>query len=238
MTIRHAIDQLLTGETASGEATSDPASVLSEQGFDDVPSELFGTALVHFSDTAPIEQADALAPIVTRVSPVPLEESDLPAVDGAPLDLEAIENGDAFSLFQTVSPVAPTVSDEADLADSTFDETDEVDEAGHPNDAEVEAANEAVELDQPESESFGQGSDEELPSEDTPELDSTELDGMDLDELPPRYEAGSYYEDDALSGVNNDIDAEDGPDLFSVEFDETDQADEGTDPNDLDFDFE
>lgn len=237
MTIRHAIDQLLTGETASGEATSDPASVLSEQGFDDVPSELFGTALVHFSDTAPLEQADALAPVVTRVSPVPLEETDLPAVEGAEFDADAIENGDAFSLFQSAAPIVPDVSDEADLADSTFDEVDHLDDVNDVN-QEIDGVEAATDLDQPESEGFGQGSDEEIPSEDMPELGSTELDGMDLDELPPRYEAESYYEDDGLGAVNDDIGADEGPDLFSVEFDETDQADQGTDPSDLDLDFE
>ncbi|MEM8924554.1 MAG: hypothetical protein AAGD35_13715 [Actinomycetota bacterium] len=79
MTIREALEDLMAGRGV------DPAAVLDGYGFGDLPTDSLATALGHFADTAPIEVADALAPIVTRLSEVPFAEGDLPfsaEVDG------------------------------------------------------------------------------------------------------------------------------------------------------------
>ena len=111
MSIRAAISGLLTGD----DILSDPAAALEEAGYDNIPAEAFGTALTHFSDTATLAEADALAPVVTRTGPVPLDESDLPELD------DDFEPGDAFSIFgQTVTAV------HQDYGETDLDELDEV----------------------------------------------------------------------------------------------------------------
>jgi len=83
MTIRDALHQLLAGMGAE----ADPAQVLADYGFDDISSEMFSTVLAHLSDRAPMELADSLSPVVTRVSEVPFEDHEMPPMaDGMQLD--------------------------------------------------------------------------------------------------------------------------------------------------------
>lgn len=97
MTIRDAIEDML----ANLDLGSDPAEVLADHGFEDVPAEVFSSALQHFAELAPMEIADALAPMVTRLSAVPFEDGDLPEAS----DVEAIlaDGGNVFELFEGLS---------------------------------------------------------------------------------------------------------------------------------------
>lgn len=301
MTIRDAIDQLLTGETPLGGGAADPASVMAEHGYETVPTELFGTALVHFADTAPLEQADALAPVVTRVGPIPLEESDLPESYGE-LDLDAIEGDDAFALFSEAAPVvAESPADELDFeaadtsdfevedlnaaADAEADSNDDVD----PEDIDIDKSdpdtevssdtdapdnNGPVDTDSTEPSTVNTASAEPSTVNTDPStvntastedddttgdpdsgfgegvtipqalpdsgievlLDEEDLDDFDLDALAPKFDPAEPVPlDDGLGGIDDDLLEDEGVDLFSVEFDESDQADVGIDPNDLDF---
>lgn len=178
MTIRTAIEQLLSGPLGFGDGSSDPAEALAEQGFGDVSGELFGTALEHFSDTAPLAQADALAPVVTRVSSVPYEAEDLAPLGGDGIDGEASESGDAFALFETV---APTVSADVDAADAP--DIDNVD------DAETDEAS-----------AFGSGAgDVEI------QLDDSEQPAdVDEDEVPDEF--GNFADTESVDALESPID--------------------------------
>lgn len=114
MSIRATISGLINGDGL----TSDPAAALEEAGYEGVSAEEFGIALTHFADTSTLAEADALAPVVTRVGPVPLTEEDLPE-----LDLEA-GSGDAFSLFTHAVTEVSSDYGESDLDD--FDDFDEL----------------------------------------------------------------------------------------------------------------
>lgn len=118
MTLRDAIEGLL------GPTTQRPAAdALADEGHDDLSSELFGTALGHYADTAPIEHADALAPIVTRASSVPYEADDLPDSD-LPMD------DDPLALFDAADPAAMLAEAADDAADDAFDEAADAPDAG------------------------------------------------------------------------------------------------------------
>jgi len=117
MSIRAAIGGLLAGD---GEL-SNPTATMEEAGFDNISAEEFGTALTHFSDTATLDEADALAPVVTRTGPISFEESDLPDID---FD---VESEDAFSLFgSTVTTV------HQDFGESDLDDTADLDDESGP----------------------------------------------------------------------------------------------------------
>jgi hypothetical protein len=94
VTLRDAIDAVL------GDLGTDPATVLDQHGFGDLPPDTLSSALVHFAERAPIDVADALAPTVTRLSPVPFELDDL-----HPSDADGVldDGGDVFNLLSQVS---------------------------------------------------------------------------------------------------------------------------------------
>ena len=73
MTIRAALEDLMAGR---GQGL-DPAAVLEGYGFDDLSPDALSTALGHFAESSPLDIADALAPIVSRLSDVPFAEGDL-----------------------------------------------------------------------------------------------------------------------------------------------------------------
>ncbi len=65
-----------------------PEAFFAERGMADLPGDLIGSSFGHFSDTAPLEQSDAVAGIATRFGPVPFEESDLPDFDPTADDID------------------------------------------------------------------------------------------------------------------------------------------------------
>lgn len=244
MTIRDAITQLLTGDN-DGSVHQEPADVLAQNGYEDVPAELFGTALSHFSDTAPLEQADALAPIVTRLSPVPFEEQDLPELPGG-LDADSTEGLDAYSLFQSaasggvlVGAADQLASEPSDGGESDLDDVDNDADGVETIDADTDT-DATSETDADADEGFGTGTAGLEASDAEDQIDDALLeDDVDLDALAPRFDAGAPANEahNGLGGFSDPIEDE-GADLFSVEFDESDQLDDGLDPNDLDFDLE
>ncbi len=243
MTIRDAIDQLLTGETANQPATHDPATVMADNGYGDVPSELFGTALVHFSDTAPLAQADALAPVVTRVSPIPFEDTDLAPLNDENLE-SSVDGSDPFALFVAAAPALTELDDFDDPVgvDSAEGDEESVSDSEEPggdraDDSTDDALSDTDVLmdDEGGDADFGSGTanldltDDVDPESPTEEDETYSNDDAMLDDLAPRFDASS------LPTETQDTIEEAGVDLFSVEFDETDEADGGIDPDDLDF---
>ncbi len=239
MTLRETISSLLAN---SGEG-SDPAAALAEAGFGDVDAGEFGTALVHFSDTASMPEADALAPIATRSSTIPFEESDLPEADLDP-------NGDSFAMFQSVDP-DPSAYPADDLEEPSHDADPVLDESADPAamdddlpegfdtnldepaaPAPTESADQTV-TDEPATTEaadggFGGGDATDAPIETTPGY--TDLDSPGLEPIDEPYDDGfeAAFGDDAM-----DAPLDDGADLFSVDF--TDGDDPEADPLDLDF---
>ncbi len=60
MTLRGVIQGLLRG-------SDDAEALLADEGFGDLPAEMFGQALASYADTAPIAEADVLTPILTEL---------------------------------------------------------------------------------------------------------------------------------------------------------------------------
>lgn len=103
VTLRDDVRAMLVGREPDADALGDGAGL----DIGDVPAELVGTALSHFADTAPLADADALAPIVTAASPIPFDAeldgvgettgpatTDLDAADQVDADLGDADPGD------------------------------------------------------------------------------------------------------------------------------------------------
>ncbi len=236
MTLRETISSLL----ANGGEGSDPSAALAEAGFGDVAPEAFGTALVHFSDTSSLPEADALAPITTRMSAVPFEETDLPATEHEAPD-------DAFALFQAVDPDPSAfvnvedvdlpadfdaAMDGAPAGDTSLDEA--------PVDDAVDAAlTGADDLDDGLDGGFGVGEGEVDQALDTAaDLAASPLDDVALDSTTPVIDEEPF--DDGFDAAFGDSALDDAVDtsgdLFSVDF--SDGDDPEADPLDLDLDFD
>ncbi|MDH3681306.1 MAG: hypothetical protein OEV40_15310 [Acidimicrobiia bacterium] len=222
MTIRDAIDQML----ADLELGADPAEVLADHGFEDVSSEALSSALIHFAERAPLAVADALAPIVTRVSPVPFAEGDLPDVGGA----EAIlaEGGDVLALLSEVG-----LAERADAGTET--ETDPGSGIDDDGDAATDALDQLTDGIEPAADdaesTFGIG-DEDLPS-----LDDIDVELEEFDDAGALADAAEAAIDDALDEGFDGLDTASFTDLFdqaanAAGIDELDD----TDPSDLDLD--
>lgn len=192
MSIRATISGLLAGD---GEL-SDPAGALEDAGYDNIPAEAFGTALTHFADTATLEEADALAPVVTLTGPVPFEEADLAEVE---IDLES---ADAFSLFaHTVTTV------HQDFGESELDELDDLDEETAPGSSldgedRLGGADEAdFDFGEPSSQPESQDSSEE--SEPTPSFDESSSFG-ETETVEPIDAASDSASSDAAEPQSDD----------------------------------
>lgn len=94
------IDAMLSAHGAG----IDPASVLEQHGMGDLPPDELSSALLHFAERAPLDVADALAPVVTRFSPVPFEPDDLPP---SPVDDVIDQGGDVFAVLGEIDLDAP-----------------------------------------------------------------------------------------------------------------------------------
>jgi hypothetical protein len=228
--MRGAINEMLAGLGLG----TDPAEVLAEFGFSDVPPDAIASALVHYAETADLELADALAPIVTRVSDVPFEEGDLLPIDGdAPLP----ESADVFALLDEIGlggrDLAAVVDDGADPDD--FDDFDEVGDYFDELAETVSPSTQVDDDDEGEGEStYGAGNEiEELRVEDddTGDTGDTDLGGSEVDELGTATETG-------LDAVEDALPEEIGSGLGALfEHNELgDDFDDDTDPSDLDLD--
>ncbi len=100
VSFREMIDAMLSAHGAG----IDPATVLEQHGMGDLPPDALSSALLHFSERAPLDVADALAPVVTRFSPVPFGPDDLPP---SPVDDVIDQGGDVLDVLSEVDLTAP-----------------------------------------------------------------------------------------------------------------------------------
>ncbi len=253
VTIRDAINGLLKPAETGADAAPAAADALGAEGHDDLPPELFGTALGHFADKAPIETADALAPVVTRSSTIPFEEEDLSGIEG----IEGTES--TYELFEAVDPgsyqppaedaspdesVATTGSDEGDTGsaegdavpdsvldsglDSALDAGDDGGSAADPADVFDESPLADV-VDQTTENGFDGGFGSGL-APDAPTIEEVTNTVADdpTEQSPPAPGVQDFAQDDFDT---DDIELE-GTNLFSADFADIDEA--GADPDDLD----
>lgn len=203
MTIREALQDLMEGR---GEL--DPAAVLESYGLGDLPPDALETALGHFAERAPLDMADALSPLVTRLSDVPFADGDLPE---AP-DVEAML-ADGDGVFELLADVAGGVTD-ADPGDLDFDGVADVADAEDLGEALADTFGTgefAVASDEPTDDTDDAEGDYDF---DSPATEPSAIDGIDdLDEVA---DIGGGLLDDLTEVV-------DGTDDF--------------DPDDLDFDL-
>lgn len=120
VTIRDTIDGLMATPSEQETFKNDRSAFLDEHDLSEVPEELIDTAFVHYADTTSIENADALAPLVTRVGPVPMEETDLP--DGVTDELGDGDPPDPWSMLTFDSATEP-LDDAAELDPADLDDT-------------------------------------------------------------------------------------------------------------------
>jgi hypothetical protein len=226
--MRGAINEMLAGLGLG----TDPAEVLADHGFGDVPPDAIAQALVHYAETADLELADALAPIVTRVSDVPFEEGDLPPVE---TDGPLPDSSDVFAMLSEVGlggrDLNALVDDEADPGD--FDDLEEAfDEISETVDAEQLAG--GHDDDEGEADStYGVGTEADEHEADEHEADEhdDEVDlGQPIDELGEHDTMSDVGE--ALSGQLESTFGE----LLDHEDEVEDFDDDDTDPSDLDLD--
>lgn len=219
MTIRDAIHEMLAGL----EQGADPAEVLAEHGFENVSAEALSSALIHFAERAPMELADALAPIVTRVSPVPFGDGDLPPVPEA--DSILASGGDVFSLLDEIglADLAEDPSQGIDrLEDGVSELAADLDEGSVP-DGVLDRISEITD------DTFGLGGgDVGSPTEVADHFDEG-LDGLE--------EVASDTGDVLADALDGGLDTESLADLFDQVGDAADIDDlDDTDPSDLDLD--
>lgn len=228
MPIGDAIQEMLAGL----ELGTDPAEVLAEHGFEDLSPEAFSSALVHFAESAPLEVADAIAPIVTRISDVPFEDGDLPPLPEA--DAILASGGDAFALLSEVGLAEVETIDVNGLLDDPQAAVDEIADrltADGTDDASQDPAEDETGADDEADETFGQGDESSLP-------DLDDIADEIAEEIASLDDAGRLDEaaDEVLSALDG-IDTQTFTETFDQEAAGIDNLDD-TDPSDLDMDLE
>ncbi|MFT7599394.1 MAG: hypothetical protein ACI8TP_002325 [Acidimicrobiales bacterium] len=222
MTIRETIDGLMTDPSEQAAFQGDRAAYMAEHDLGDVPETLIDTAFVHFADTTSIENADALAPVVTRVGPVPFEETDLP--DGITNELGEDDPPDPWAML-------------------TFDTSTEIIEGDgetDPADLDDTPGLEAIEVvpDVNSEAGFGEGDahiGEGFDSTDTGDDPFFDDNDMVHDIAEEAEGADSLPEPTANASVEYDYDADFADDVAAFT-DPTDDASAEIDPIDLGFD--
>jgi len=120
MTLRGVIQGLFGG--SDGVGANDIEAVLADNGFGDLPADMFSQALASYADTAPMAEADALTPVLASLDSG--DPSDVFAVlDERPLAVDAGGSG-AESAVLGASLIgleslddAPEFGESADLDD-------------------------------------------------------------------------------------------------------------------------
>ena len=113
MTLRAALHSMMSGPDPEALATLDAL------GFDNLPADDLASALVHFAERCPLDLADLISPIATRLSAVPFVEGDLAAAPG--VDSILAEGGDVYDLLgeleRSMSPADAVDPVELDLGE-------------------------------------------------------------------------------------------------------------------------
>lgn len=231
MTLRTAIQDLLRGPSAdefelSDGSTANVRSALARQGFGDLPAAAFGVALVSYADSAAIHEADALAPIVTALGPVP---------EVSPFFVEDAEMPDAMALFDAHAPQLDLVAFDEEF-DGGTDDLYDLDEAFGSG-----AVDHHDDLDSEIGPSDAHATSDPTPGDDTSHA-ALEISDVSSPEGGHAVEHDLFHDADA---------ADDGHDPFHDLFDDSNHDDAGVhhfvedhdddlighDPADLDFDI-
>lgn len=244
VTLRNVFHALMSGTTAADEPIGDAVTgALEDAGMGDVSSEIVETALTHYADTAPLAEADVLAPLVTAVSHVPFDPDvdDLPRTDAAgeenSLDVEfddpvedAESGPDAWD--HDVDPMEGLDTGEADTGEA--DTPDKIDDAEQSVGQGLGA--ESAPASNPSAAAigdFGAGSEDEIDpavasSEGGADIDTeagpdSDPDIMGLDNpvvAPDEFDGFAEGHDDAASHESATTDADAANDGLEDDFDE------------------
>lgn len=195
-------------------------------GLGDLPAELVGTVLGHFADTAPIDEATALSPVVMATSAVPFD----PRLDGVGTITDPLGEVAAIEIVDR-----DPVGDDGGLDDTDPGWLDGVDAAGEHDVSDVGPL--VDDADAPGAEdwgadgsSFGAGADRT---------------GDPADEFAPVDEATSLHS--GVDGAADVVDVEElvdpvadldatpvvHPDSFEIGLDDVDPMDDGFDDMDI-----
>lgn len=140
MTLRGVIQGLLRG-------SDDAEAMLTEDGYGDLPADMFSQALSSYADTAPMAEADALSPVLTTIDAgsasdvyaVLEEQPPMAGFAGGPeiaglgtsvLGLDSIDDalegdaleGDALDDFGSAAPAEAADADEPPAANEDLEE--------------------------------------------------------------------------------------------------------------------
>lgn len=216
----------------AGRAGDVGAPMSAEGGLSELPPELVGTALGHFADTAPMEVADSLAPVVMATGPVPFD-AELDGVSPVEEPLTAFDSVHADPALLGIDSAEPADGSAAahhdDPSDWDRDGGLDVDEralpGGGPSDGSTGPASDV-------DGSFGSGADVEAG-----DLDRTGIDVPDADLLIGDGDAatGSFDEHAAEGFVDGTAALIDDP---MVDFDPIDLDDDVGDADPMDDDFD
>ena len=205
MTLRGVIQGLLRGSV-------DAEAQLADEGFGDLPAEMFGQALASYADTAPIAEADALTPILLE-----LDEGDpadvFAVLEGHPLaDQTDLDGLDGLALGLPV-----LVADDLDPLDIVdgFGTPAEADDSTDHDDADTDDLDDAA-------------------ADDATSATLDESSNADIDD--PTVVAADQLDHDPFADSFEDTDGTDTAETFEDLFDHEPEA-TGDDPSDLDLDF-
>ncbi len=208
MTLRGVIQGLLRG-------SDDAEALLADDGYGDLPPEMFGQALASYADTATMAEADALTPVLTELD------------QGDPADVFAVL--DAHDLTDRPDPADLSGTEGLSLGIPAvaggFELDDMIDDFGSP--AEVA---EDTDLDRPDDAEDGE---EGASAADA--VDATD-DATDVDSLGDEAQDDGQIADDPFADLFEDGDDTGEADTFDALFDHEPEA-TGDDPSDLDLDF-
>lgn len=193
--------------------STDAEATLADEGYGDLPAEIFGQALSSYADTAPMDEADALSPVLTTLDAG--DASDVFAVlQEQPLTLEPATDASGLGALglgaATLDDVLDNDLDDNDLDDNAFDDG-ALDDFGTaaPEDAD-EAAEDAVE-------------DQTVTAD-----ESDDLEDFGATEPNDPFTADELFDTDAVADTAGDF-------AEQEEFFDTEPVATGEDPSDLDF---
>lgn len=201
MTLRAVIQGLMRGST-------DAEATLADEGYGDLPAEIFGQALSSYADTAPMDEADALSPVLTTLDAG--DASDVFAVlQEQPLTLEPATDASGLGALGLGAATLDDVLDD-ELDDSAFDD-DALDDFGTAAPEETdETADDAVE-------------DQTVTAD-----EADDLEDFGATEPNDPFTADELFDADAVADTAGDF-------AEQEEFFDTEPVATGEDPGDLDF---
>ena len=205
MTLRGVIQGLLRG-------ADDAEAMLADDGYGDLPAEMFGQALSSYADTAPMAEADALSPVLTTLDAGNASDAFAVLAEQPPT-LDGMVGADTSGLGASI--LGASALDDA-LDDDASDDADDLDGFGT---AAPDTADDHT--DEPD---------------DHPADESTSVDESDdVEEASPdTADADDPFAEDGLFDADAVTDSATEFEEFE-EFFDTEPVATGEDPSDLDF---